>query len=66
MKTYFRPTSKKLLNGKWCSYFSITIRNGKNTKHISSNSLNVEFESKNEADINTIKYCLEKGYIQED
>jgi hypothetical protein len=65
MPTYFKLISKKINNGKWVSKFNLISRDGEKNTHQNNWIDGVEFNSKEEADSNATKYCLKKGYIQE-
>lgn len=63
MSIFFQPASHKAINGRWISYFfTSTVESEKSIPHL-RNSLDVEFDSKEEADNNAVNFCLEQGYV---
>lgn len=64
MLTYFKPFSRQLPNGKWISRFYTYTSGEANSIH-QENFLDIELNTKEEANKNAVNYCLKQGYILE-
>lgn len=62
MHIFFELTSYKRANGKWIPRYHRIIQSGATTNE-QENFWNIEFDTKEEADIYAEGYCLQQGYI---